>query len=62
MLLSSELPAQMWVDECAKLAGGLDICAVDALHSKADGKEYILVLAAFVCLHGLCVLCSSPVA
>jgi hypothetical protein len=46
----------MWVDECAKLAGGLDICAVDALHSKADGKEYILVFASLVCLQGLCLV------
>jgi len=33
-----------WIDECAKLLGGLDICALDFLHSKSDGKEYILEL------------------
>ena len=33
-----------WVDECAQLFGGLDICAVDAVISKHDGTEYILEL------------------
>jgi len=30
-----------WADECAKMFGGLDIFAIDVLHTK-DGKEYIL--------------------
>lgn len=32
---------RLWVDECAKLFGGIDILAVDAIHTN-DGKEYIL--------------------
>eukprot|EP01125_Pyxidicula_operculata_P015769 TRINITY_DN537_c0_g1_i4.p1 TRINITY_DN537_c0_g1~~TRINITY_DN537_c0_g1_i4.p1 ORF type:complete len:302 (+),score=48.65 TRINITY_DN537_c0_g1_i4:695-1600(+) len=33
---------KLWVDEASKLWGGLDICAVDVIHSE-DGNEYILV-------------------
>jgi len=32
------------IDECCQIFGGLDICALDLLHSKVDGKEYILEL------------------
>jgi len=32
---------KLWVDECAKIFGGLDILAVDAIHA-SNGKEYIL--------------------
>jgi hypothetical protein len=34
---------KLWVDECAKLFGGLDMLAVDAVFGK-DGKYYILEL------------------
>lgn len=34
---------KFWVDEASKIFGGIDILAVDAIHTE-DGKEYILEL------------------
>ncbi|MFX0095498.1 MAG: hypothetical protein ACFFBD_27425, partial [Candidatus Hodarchaeota archaeon] len=34
---------KLWADECSRFFGGLDILAVDAIHS-VDEKEYILEL------------------
>jgi len=35
---------RLWVDECSKLFGGLDMLAVDAIHDETTDKDYILEL------------------
>eukprot|EP01119_Soliformovum_irregulare_P022207 TRINITY_DN7550_c0_g2_i3.p1 TRINITY_DN7550_c0_g2~~TRINITY_DN7550_c0_g2_i3.p1 ORF type:complete len:129 (+),score=52.42 TRINITY_DN7550_c0_g2_i3:150-536(+) len=35
---------KLWIDECSQLYGGLDICALDLLHSTEENKDYILEL------------------
>ncbi|KAJ4455889.1 putative synapsin Ia [Paratrimastix pyriformis] len=33
-----------WVDECSRLFGGMDLCALDVLHRRSDDRYFILEL------------------
>ncbi len=43
---------QVWVDECAKMFGGMEMIALDILHT-ADGRDVLLELNGTCCLHSI---------